>query len=266
MEKYIGSQKHLENLKKAGALADEQRKNAKRNRIEKYNINPNHCFLCNIILPYEKRNNKFCSSSCSAKLNNIGRKHSSKTKERITQTLIEKCGIEKTCKNCNGRLKRSIQKFCSISCSLEYRKTHKDEYNDYYEKLRMAMKKRVKNGTHSGWKSRNKITPSYPEKYFIEVFTNMNIQYEREKKMGKYFIDFAFSDKKIAVEIDGKQHLLPLRKRMDKKKDSFLMQNGWKVIRIQWINPINEKNKKLLYNQIYSLKKILLSHECYKRI
>lgn len=35
-----------------------------------YKRNPKQCNFCNKTIPYENRRNKFCSSSCSAKLNN----------------------------------------------------------------------------------------------------------------------------------------------------------------------------------------------------
>lgn len=39
---------------------------------EEYNKNPNLCACCNTSLTWEQRRNKYCSSSCAAKVNNIG--------------------------------------------------------------------------------------------------------------------------------------------------------------------------------------------------
>lgn len=44
--------------------------------------------------------------------------------------------------------------------------------------------------------------------------------------MFPYFIDFAFVDLKIAIEIDGSQHLLKDRKQRDELKDKLLTNNG----------------------------------------
>jgi arylsulfatase len=44
----------------------------------------------------------------------------------------------------------------------------------------------------------------------------------REYSVFPYFIDFAFVNEKVAVEIDGSQHLLPERKDRDDKKDELL--------------------------------------------
>lgn len=37
-----------------------------------YYNRPKHCKFCNKIIPYEKRNNDFCSHSCAASFNNLG--------------------------------------------------------------------------------------------------------------------------------------------------------------------------------------------------
>ena len=49
----------------------------------------------------------------------------------------------------------------------------------------------------------------------------------------KFVIDVAFIDERIALEIDGKSHNLSKQKRKDSKRDKFLSDNGWLVIRIK---------------------------------
>lgn len=108
-------------------------------------------------------------------------------------------------------------------------------------------------GTHAGWHYR-KGEASYPELYFEDVFNKEGITgWIREKKIHRWFIDFAFEDKKIAVEIDGRQHNDPDRIEMDKRKDEFLTSQGWKVIRIKWYNPRTESGKSKLHPQVKSL-------------
>lgn len=96
------------------------------------------------------------------------------------------------------------------------------------------MNKRIKNGKHKGWITRN--NPSYPEKFFMTVLKNNNIEYEFENPCGKYFIDFALKNKKIALEIDGKQHDVKERKEKDEEKNIFLKSQNWFVYRIKWNN------------------------------
>ena len=85
----------------------------------------------------------------------------------------------------------------------------------------------------TAWRQKNK---SYPEAMF-EKFLYENgyadkYLIQREYSFFPYFIDFAFVDLKIAIEIDGSQHLEEKRQKKDKEKDELLQNNGWKVIRI----------------------------------
>ena len=145
-------------------------------------------------------------------------------KKRKQYTII--CGMcKKEFKSCNKNVR-----FCPGSCSSKY-----------------SVKKSIDQGTHKGWKSRKKLVPSYPEKYFMEVLKNLNVKYEYEKPFGKYFIDFEIPDKMIALEIDGKQHDELIRHASDIKKDKFLTENGYTVFRIKWYNPANNLTKEKLY-------------------
>ncbi len=111
---------------------------------------------------------------------------------------------------------------------------------------------------HNGWKSRTGKLPSYPEQYFIDLFQIESLtEYEREFNDGKWFIDFAFLSKRIAIEIDGKQHDLPERKLKDDEKDIYLESKGWKVFRIKWFNPRTNSGRDKLYPQIEEMKKLL---------
>lgn len=92
------------------------------------------------------------------------------------------------------------------------------------------------------------MKPSYAEKYIIELlreeFNSLN--YIRELKVGKWFIDFAFENLKIALEIDGKQHNLPERKISDALKDDFLVSQGWVVHRVKWKKISKEFREELI--------------------
>ncbi len=99
---------------------------------------------------------------------------------------------------------------------------------------RSAKHRHYKADKSFGWKSRKKLQPSYPETIAMNVLNSLNIQFEYEMPLGKYYIDFAIPDRKIAIEIDGLQHNKPERKKTDKIKDDLLIQSGWKVFRIKW--------------------------------
>ena len=98
---------------------------------------------------------------------------------------------------------------------------------------------------------------SYPEKLFIEYVESNGLDKKysivREYSVFPYFIDFAFVNQMVAIEIDGSQHLLPERKEIDDKKDKLLNELGWLVIRV------SEKEIKTnigeTFNQILSILK-----------
>ena len=51
-------------------------------------------------------------------------------------------------------------------------------------------------------------------------------------KVGRYRIDLAFENQKLAIECDGKPyHSSPNAKARDKRKDAYLRSQGWKILR-----------------------------------
>lgn len=89
------------------------------------------------------------------------------------------------------------------------------------------------NPEQTAWRTKN---ISYPEKVFIELIKKHQLDKQfliiREKSEFPYFIDFAFEQVKVAIEIDGDQHKLLERKTSDIKKDKLLISNGWRVFRV----------------------------------
>jgi hypothetical protein len=92
--------------KKGGAVS----KKRKEDRIKKYKKNPSKCSTCKKGLPYEKRENKFCNSSCAASLNNL------KTKRNLIHGKYGK----KKCKMCSKLTENEF--YCSKKCTLDYKK------------------------------------------------------------------------------------------------------------------------------------------------
>lgn len=91
------------------------------------------------------------------------------------------------------------------------------------------------NPSKTAWRTRN--TPSYPETLFMKICESESLytKYDivREYCVFPYFIDFAFVNAKVAIEIDGSQHWLNNdRISRDAKKDKILVENGWRVMRI----------------------------------
>jgi len=88
------------------------------------------------------------------------------------------------------------------------------------------------NPNQTAWRLKNL---SFPEKIFQEKLIKMKLNEKhliiRERSFFPYFIDFAFENEKVAIEIDGNQHNEIKRIESDSKKDNLLILNGWRVIR-----------------------------------
>lgn len=182
---------------------------------------------------------KFCSRKCSILNNNkIIKEKRIEINEKISKKLtkIDKNGF---CLYCGNTFKKRNLKnvYCSRKCQskhLSNRPEEKERVGKFFSKL--TKERHDKGDDRIGWKTRNKLTPSYPEKVTIDYFNQNNIKFEREFKIGKYFIDFAFPDKKIGLEIDGRTHEDVVVIEKDKRKKEFIESLGWKLYRIKWIN------------------------------
>jgi len=79
---------------------------------------------------------------------------------------------------------------------------------------------------------RDQTTESPLERTMADALTAAGIAFEREYLVGRSRLDFAFPEKKLAVECDGyRYHSSPAQKEHDRKRDAFLRENGWRVIR-----------------------------------
>lgn len=110
---------------------------------------------------------------------------------------------------------------------------HDEAYKEKMRKFRLRYMKEHPEKT--AWRKRNE--PSYPEKCFIKFLEDNGYDkkycIEREYPVFPYYIDFAFVDLKVAVEIDGSQHVLDEERiTRDEDKDKILTSTGWKVLRV----------------------------------
>lgn len=158
----------------------------------------------------------------------------------------------------NGASIRELQKKYNINCRewLQY-KLLKGIMRNLSEASKVAHKKYPENFLHdeafkkkmreirlkfmkehpekTAWRKKNE--PSYPEKCFMKFLGDNEYDkkylIEREYPVFPYYIDFAFAQIKVAVEIDGSQHILDEdRVVRDKDKDETLISQGWKVLRV----------------------------------
>lgn len=94
---------------------------------------------------------------------------------------------------------------------------------------------------------------SYPEEYFDKIFKINKLKYKKQLPISIYHLDFAFIENGINIEIDGEQHYVDSRIiESNKRKDIFLKDNGWDVIRIRWseYKKMNKSDKEKYINDL----------------
>ncbi|MEK5107235.1 DUF559 domain-containing protein [Cytobacillus sp. FSL K6-0129] len=73
---------------------------------------------------------------------------------------------------------------------------------------------------------------SHIEGRLFEALIDHGFIVNTQVKCGRYRIDLTLPNYKIAIECDGKAyHSSPAQKAHDRKKDKFLRNNGWVVLR-----------------------------------
>lgn len=129
---------------------------------------------------------------------------------------------------------RSIKEARALSHK-KYPNAHKHtvESKSKLRECRLAWMKL--NPEKTAWRTRNE--PSYPEKLFMKICSENSLydKYDiiREYCVFPHYVDFAFINAKVAIEVDGSQHWLNIaRIEADIKKDDNLRKNGWRVMHI----------------------------------
>ena len=92
---------------------------------------------------------------------------------------------------------------------------------------------------------------SFPEKYWREILTVAGIDFEQERQVSIYRLDFAIGN--LDLEIDGEQHYLDKRiLSSNRRRDEELRAQGWKIIRVRWssFQKLSPKDKQLFVSGI----------------
>ena len=95
---------------------------------------------------------------------------------------------------------------------------------------------------------------SYAEEYWKVILDTNNLSFVEQYQIEPYQLDFAFPNLKIDLEIDGDQHYLDKRVvESDKRRNIYLEELGWTIIRIRWSEYKKLEDKKSYVNNIISL-------------
>ena len=140
----------------------------------------------------------------------------------------------------DSRIKAMKEKFKEkIKLGLYVVKGH-PQTEESKKKISQGMKKAHAERRAGEWLGRNK--KSYAEEFFTSVIENEfeDKNYEFNFHFGRYWLDFAWVEKKKCIEIDGAQHKrYAYQIENDIKKDELLKQNGWQILRIEWKEMFN---------------------------
>ena len=72
------------------------------------------------------------------------------------------------------------------------------------------------------------------ESRFVEVLRAAGVDFETQARVGKFVIDVLFPKESLAVQFDGDYwHSLPAMVARDKRKDAFLLAEGFRVLNVK---------------------------------
>ncbi|MFH1171671.1 MAG: endonuclease domain-containing protein [bacterium] len=62
---------------------------------------------------------------------------------------------------------------------------------------------------------------------------------KRQVRVTPYIVDFCCYEKRLVIELDGSYHTHPRKKDMDEKREKYLLQKGFRVLRF-WNSEIDD--------------------------
>ena len=206
--------------------------NKKQNLINEYLKHPTLCKYCQQALPYEKRKYKFCNRSCSSSYN--GQHMTKETKQKISKSITQ------------------------------FRIENPEIANKW-------------TSTHLT----NKCFNSKGEKELLSIIQNQFPQYHFTcgslRKLAERIyksLDIYSNELKLIIEFDGIYHFKNIYNNLeqvqlkDKLLNQWCVNNAWKIIRINEITYINQKDKALStifnminnYHQLPSISELYWDH------
>ena len=79
--------------------------------------------------------------------------------------------------------------------------------------------------------------------YYLRAKRFQGLKFRRQHPVGPYIVDFVCLESRIIIELDGSQHVAEEEK--DKKRDAWLRQEGYKVLRF-WDNEFYQNREGIL--------------------
>ena len=80
---------------------------------------------------------------------------------------------------------------------------------------------------------RKNMTPEEKHLWY-DFLKRLPVNVRRQHNIENYIVDFYIAEKKIVIEVDGRQHLLPEHKEADKQSDAALA--TWEISVLRYSN------------------------------
>ena len=109
-------------------------------------------------------------------------------------------------------------------------KHHSDE-----SKKKISDYQKIRCKYRDSWQVKGRTELSFAEKYFLEIFNSFDEIPKNNFKLDRFWLDFAWPEKQLYIEIDGEQHYSQDGIKRDFERGEYLSARGWKLIaRIRW--------------------------------
>jgi len=187
---------------------------------------------------------KYCAQNpkCTPSLKMIRRNttkneitHNMKNGHKYAETVCRYCGY-------SSKYEFSLhchEKYCYKNPNRCIFPGHPDSEENRRKKS-IAMHIAALEGRNRGWAATRcgKERKSYPETFFSKIIQTEFLDKDYMYNLAFYTwkLDFAWPKKKRVIEIDGSQHESPTQHESDIRKDAKLIECGWLVLRIKWVD------------------------------
>ncbi|MBR1610090.1 MAG: DUF559 domain-containing protein [Methanobrevibacter sp.] len=183
---------------------------------------------------------KYCDNKCIFESRRKLEKHIKENHQNIKQ--VKNTYI---CQYCNHEIYNTISGFtnqenlCPKNPNRKLPDLNKCKSEEFRRQASERMKERHRLGLAATFQNRKNVPHSYPENWLIDVLKNNfnqieNIDYETERPFYRFFLDFAWPEKRLCIEIDGELNRYEKQQNNDKEKDRLLKEDGWKELRLKW--------------------------------
>ena len=103
------------------------------------------------------------------------------------------------------------------------------------------------------------MTPEEKHLWY-DFLKRLPVNVRRQHNIENYIVDFYIAEKKVVIEIDGRQHLLPEHKKADEQRDAVMF--SWGISVLRYSNDSIRNNFTAVAEDI--LRKLELDFSCLK--